>query len=332
MEQLTNIREAVPSPKSFREMAPMARREMRNGLTFISPWIIGFILFTTIPMVATFIFSFLDLRITDGVFNPLRWVGLENYATMFSDPKIWTADPNTTPGALWVTLRFGLLALPFGIFLPLGLALLLNNKNLRASSLFRSLFYMPYIVPFVAAVFIWNGMLNPQTGWINTTLVALGVPRGSLPTWANDIHWVYPAYIILGLWGVGNAMLTFTAGLQAVPSELYDAAKVDGAGPWATFANITFPMISPVVFYNLILTVVGLFQYFLVPLALNQGTGNPGGATMFFNLYLYKTFFTYQNMSYGATLAWLLFIFVMIVTIILFATARYWVYYASDRR
>jgi multiple sugar transport system permease protein len=152
------------------------------------------------------------------------------------------------------------------------------------------------------------------------------------PDWANSITWVYPTYVIMGIWGVGNAMLIMISGLQSVPTELYDAAKVDGAGVWGQFRNVTFPMISPVIFYNVTLTIVGLFQYFLVPLVVNNGTGRPGGATMFYNLYLYKTFFTFQNMSYGSTMAWLLFAIVLVVTIVLFGTARYWVYYAGESR
>jgi ABC-type sugar transport system permease subunit len=160
----------------------------------------------------------------------------------------------------------------------------------------------------------------------------MGVPKGNLPNWANDINWVYPTYVIMGIWGVGNAMIVMLAGLQSVPTELYDAAKVDGAGNWAIFRNVTFPMISPVIFYNLTLSIVGLFQYFLVPLVVNSGTGRPGGATMFYNLYLFKTFFTYQNMSYGSTLAWVLFGIILLVTIVLFATSRFWVYYAGETR
>ncbi|MEN8173546.1 MAG: sugar ABC transporter permease, partial [Chloroflexota bacterium] len=185
-------------------------------------------------------------------------------------------------------------------------------------------------IPFVAAVYVWGGMLNPETGWINMALEGLGVQN--TPGWVNDTFWVYPAYIIMGIWGSGNAMLILLAGLQGVPTELYDAAKVDGAGVWSTFWKVTFPMISPVVFFNLVMSVIGLFQYFLVPLVVNEGSGNPGGATMFYNVLLYKTFFAFQNMSYGATLAWLLFIVILVVTIILFATRKYWVYYAGESR
>ena len=150
------------------------------------------------------------------------------------------------------------------------------------------------------------------------------------PNWVNDTTWVYPALVILGIWGIGNAMLIFLASLQGVPTELYDASKIDGAGWWATMRNVTLPLISPVIFYNLTLAIVGLFQYFTVPLVLNQGTGAPGGATMFYNLYLYKQFFTYQNMAYGATMAWLLFAIVLLVTLVMFGTQKYWVYYTAD--
>ncbi len=328
-EQLSNLPK-LPSYGSIRKMSPLARREMKNGLIFISPWLIGFLLFTLIPMVATLIFSFLDLRITDGITNPVTFVGLANYKQLLTDPQVWSNS--STPGALFVTLRFGIIALPVGIFLPLGIALLMNNRNLKGQNFFRSMFYMPYIVPFVAAVFLWGGMLNAESGWINRALESLGVPNENLPMWANDIRWVYPTYVIMGIWGIGNAMLIMLSGLQGVPTELYDAAKVDGANGWQSFRNVTLPMISPVIFYILVLSVVGLFQYFLVPLVVNNGTGRPGGTTMFYNLYLYKTFYTYQRMSYGSTLAWFLFAIILVVTVFLFWSAKYWVYYAGERK
>jgi multiple sugar transport system permease protein len=336
LEQFSNIRNSLPTLKSFRELTPLARREMRQGLMFLIPWFFGFLAFTLVPLVATLFFTFIDLQITDGILSTPKFVGVENYVQLFNDgqagldPRTWFSGG--TPGALLVTIRFGLIALPVGILAPLGLALLMNHKHLKGQMAFRNLFYMPFIVPFVAAIFLWGGMLNPETGWINRALVAMGVPKANVPLWANDLNWVYPTYVIMGIWGIGNAMLILLAGLQAVPTELYDAAKVDGANPWQSFLNVTFPMISPVIFYNLILSVVGLFQYFLVPLVVNQGTGRPGGATMFYNLYLYKTFFVFQNMSYGATQAWVLFIVILAVTILLFTTAKYWVFYAGDAR
>ena len=284
LEELSNFRKVLPSIRSFRNMSTLARRESSWGLFFLSPWIIGFLAFTLIPMLATLFFSFINLRITDGILSAPHFAGLENYRQLFKDPQVWSTS--TTPGSLWVTIKFGLFALPVGIFLPLGIAVLMNNPNLRGQMFFRSMFYMPYIVPFVAAVFIWGGMLNPEGGWINRSLMALGVPKASVPGWSNDVNWVYPDYVIRGIWGIGNAMLIMLAGLQGVPTELYDASKVDGANGWQTFWKITFPMISPVIFYNLVLSIVGLFQYFLVPLVVNSGTGNPGGATYFYNLYI----------------------------------------------
>jgi ABC-type sugar transport system permease subunit len=321
----------LPSRKAIRALTPLGRRELRTGLIFLSPWIIGFLAFTFIPIIASLLFSFMDLRITDNILAAPQFVGLDNYTRLANDPQIWRGEGGTQ-GSLWITIRFGLLALPIGILLPLGLAILLNSESLAGKMAFRTLFYMPFIVPFVAAVFLWGGMLNPESGWINRALMYLGMPRSSVPNWANDIYWVYPTYIIMGIWSIGNAMLIMLAGLQGVPTELYDAAKVDGANSWQSFRNVTFPMISPVIFYNLTLSVVGLFQFFLVPLVVNNGTGRPGGATNFYNVYLYRTIFTFQNMSYGSAMAWLLFIIILLTTLLLFGTARYWVYYAGESR
>ena len=328
-QELNRGTPALPTPRAYRELTPLKRREMREGLLFISPWLIGFLVFTLLPILASLAFSFMNMKITDGILSPPKFVGLDNYIQMAKDPQIWSIGGGTR-GSLWITVLFGAISLPVGLMLPLFIALLMNSRHLKGKMAFRSAFYMPYIIPFVAAVFLWGGMLNPESGWINRALVAVGVPRDVTPNWANDVNWVYPTYVIMGIWAIGNAMLIFLAGLQGVPTDLYDAAKVDGANGWHSFWKITFPMISPVIFYNLVLGVVFLFQYFTVPLVVNQGTGRPGGATMFFNLYLYKTFFTFQNMSYGAAMAWLLFFLILVVTIILFRTARHWVYYAGD--
>ena len=318
-EEFRNIRLSFKRQK----LTPGARQEARIVLLLISPWIIGFLVFTLIPMIATLTFSFADLKITSGILSPVKFVGLKNYTQMFQDQQVWDS--------LGITLKYGLFALPVSILAPLGIAMLMNAKSLKGAAVIRSLFYMPYIVPFVAAVFIWGGMLNPSSGWINQALAWLGAPKESLPGWTDSTTWVYPAYVIMGIWGIGNTMLIMLSGLQGVPTELYDAAKVDGAGWWKTQLNVTLPMISPVIFYNLVLSMVTLFQFFLVPLVFNKGTGEPGGATMFYNLYLDKTFFTYQNMSYGAAMAWLLFMIILLVTMGLFATAKYWVYYPSER-
>ncbi|CAG0927169.1 Lactose transport system permease protein LacF [Thermoflexales bacterium] len=309
-----------PQKIRFTKLSPLARKEARIGLLFLLPWIIGFLAFTLIPLVASLVFSLLNLTLTQP--EPLKFIGLENYQTLLSDSQIWSS--------LLVTVKFAALALPIGLAIPILLALLINSKYLKGRAIFRTLFYAPAIVPFVAAIYAWNGMLNPDTGWVNRLLQALGVQEP--PTWVNDPNTVYLALVIIGLWGVGNSMVLYLAGLQGVPSELYDAAQVDGAGWWATLRNVTLPMISPVIMYDMTLATIGLFQYFLVPLVINSGTGAPGNATMFFNLYLYKTFFAYGNMGYGASLAWLLFAVILVATVILFKSQKYWVYYAGESR
>jgi multiple sugar transport system permease protein len=301
-------------------MTPLARREARWGLTFLSPWIVGFLAFTLIPMVATFALSFTNVTLAGD--EPVQFVGLRNYATMLNDSQAWAS--------IGVTARFAIIAIPVGLIAPFSVALLLNSRYLRGAALFRVLFFMPYVVPFVAGVLIWGGMLNADSGWINQALRTLGVSNP--PSWLEDPRWVSPALVIIGIWGIGSAIIVNLAGLRSIPTELYDAATVDGAGWWASLRHVTIPLMSPIIFYTLILEIVIVFQYFLVPLVINNGTGAPGGATLFYNLYLYKNFFTFQNMAYGATLAWALFALILVVTLLLFLAARRWVYYAGEQR
>jgi multiple sugar transport system permease protein len=238
------------------------------------------------------------------------------------DPLFWKS--------LQVTIYFASLALPLNLIFSFFLAILLN-QNVPGVNVWRTIFFLPSIIAGVAVTLLWIRILNPRMGILNPFLQnVLGIQNP--PGWLQDPEWAVPALVIMGLWGVGGSMIIYLAGLQGIPTDLYDAAKVDGANAWQTFWKVTFPMISPVIFYNLTLSIVGLFQYFLVPLVVNNGTGRPGGATNFYNLYLYKTAFVFFNMSYGSTLAWLLFVIILVVTVVLFATAKYWVYYAGDGR
>jgi ABC-type sugar transport system permease subunit len=298
----------------------LAWRRARWGYVFIAPWIIGFLAFTAFPMVATFVFTFTNINLAQA--EPLRFVGLKNYEALFRDHQVWDS--------LGITLKFAALALPVAVILPFLVALLLHSRHLLGSGVFRVLFFLPYVVPFVAGVFIWNSMLNPDTGWINLVLKLIGVSNP--PAWLEDPTWVYPGLVIMGVWGIGAGVIVYLAGLRGIPTDLYEAARIDGAGAWASLRFITVPMMTPVIFYTIVLGVVEVLQYFLVPLVLKSGTGEPGGATMFYNLYLYKNFFTFQNMSYGATLAWVLFAISLVITLILFGTARRWVYYAGEAR
>jgi len=298
-------------------LSRLAWHEARSGLLFLSPWIVGFLAFTLIPVVATLIFTFLNIKLDQE--QPLRFVGLDNYLALFGDSQVWDS--------LLVTLKFAAISLPVAVILPFAVALLLNSRSLRASSLFRVLFFLPYVVPFVAGVLIWAQMLNSDAGWVNGLLGLVGIQG---PDWLNDPAWVYPGLVIIGVWGIGGGIIVNQAGLKGIPTELYDAARIDGAGWWGQLRHVTLPMMSPVIFYTLVLGVVEVLQYFLVPLVLNQGTGEPAGTTRFYNLYLYQTFFSYQDMSYGATLAWLLFLITLAITGVLFWSARFWVYYAGE--
>jgi multiple sugar transport system permease protein len=300
-------------------MSSLARREARWGLLFISPWIVGFFAFTLLPMIATLAFTFTNVNLNQK--EPLRFVGLDNYRAVLSDASAWQA--------LTVTLKYALLALPVAVLLPLSVALLLGSRHLRFSGVFRVLFFLPYVVPFVAGVLIWESMLNADSGWLNQFLEFLGFQDP--PNWLQDPSSIYFGLVMLGVWGIGAGVIVYLAGLAGIPTEYYDAARIDGAGIWASFRHVTLPLLSPVIFYTLILAMVEVLQYFLVPLVLNQGTGEPGGTTLFLNLYIYKNFFAYQNMSYGATLAWLLFALTLVVTLIVFVSARRWVYYAAER-
>jgi multiple sugar transport system permease protein len=293
-----------------------ARRQRFWGWLFLSPWIIGFLAFTLFPIAASLIFSFTNYNLNEP--ENIQFVGLNNYTQVFADPTVGTA--------LTTTLKFAAIALPLGIVLPVLLAALMNSKYVFAKPIFRALFYMPYMVPIVSTAAIWNGMLNGETGWINRILGLVGIPG---PDWVNDINWIYPALNIIGLWGIGNAFLITLAGMQGVPTELYEAATVDGAGPWRRFRNVTLPMISPVIFYNLVLSVIGLFRYFELPYIVSEGTGRPGGTTMFYSIYLYKTAFVFNDMGYGSALAWVLFALAFLATLILFISSRYWVYTSS---
>jgi len=179
----------------------------------------------------------------------------------------------------------------------------------------------------VSAIFIWQGVLNADSGWLNRIL-GLGGIAG--PNWLDSTTWIYPALVIIGLWGLGNAYLITLASMQAVPTAFYDAARVDGASGLARFRYITLPMISPVIFYNLVLSIIGLLRYFEIPFILSNGTGRPGDSTMFFNIHFYKTSFVFFDMGYGSALAWLMFAITLVATGILFFTAKYWVYYAGS--
>jgi multiple sugar transport system permease protein len=302
-----------------RRLSPMERREALRGLLFLSPWLIGFVAFTLLPTIATLVLSFTNLDLARQ--DPFQFVGLQNYQDLLKDGRVFDS--------LKVTFVFAAIWLPVTMVVPFVVALMLNSPKLRAASLFRVLIFLPYVVPFVAGALIWQSMLLNEGGWLNDGLRAIGWTNP--PDWLQDPTWIYPGLVLVGIWGIGGAVIVNLAGLAGVPTELYDASRIDGAGWWGQLRHVTLPLMSPVIFFSLILGVVEVMQYFLVPFVLKNGTGEPGGSTLFFNLYIYKNFFTFQRMSYGATLAWLLFLITLVLTAALFSSARRWVYYAGER-
>lgn len=296
-----------------------ARREAMWGFIFIGPWLIGLVLFTAGPMIAAFVISLTNFDLLRP--ESIQFVGIDNYIRM-------TTDPNVAK-AIQVTFIFAAIAIPLTMLSSLTFAALLNSRRLFGKSFFRTLFYMPVQIPLVASTLVWVGFLNTETGWLNEILGFFGLPQ---PDWINSEVWIYPALSIIGLWGIGNFMLINLAGMQSVPSELYDAARIDGAGAWKQFRHVTIPMISPILLYNLIIALVGTFQYFTQAYVITNGRGDPNNATLFINLDLFREAFVFNKMGYGSAIAWLLFVLVMILTIAIFAAARGRVYYAGGDR
>lgn len=294
-------------------------REALWGFVFIGPWLIGILLFTAGPMLASLVMSLTDFNLVRP--EATRFVGFDNYARLASDPTIWQS--------LIATFKFALITIPLTMGASLGFALLLNHPKLRFKGPLRALVYMPVMIPLVASTLVWLGFLNTETGWLNAILGSLGLLQ---PDWINSETWVYAALSMIGLWGIGNFMLINIAGLQSVPTELYEAARMDGAGSWAQFRRITIPLMSPVLLYNLVIILIGTFQYFTQAFVITNGRGDPNNATLFMNLVLYREGFIFNSMGYAAAIAWLLFVVVLVLTLVLFGVARRRVYYAGGER
>jgi len=327
MDYVSEIQSSLATGRGRRKRLSRAElREAKWGFAFIGLWLVGFLAFYLLPMLASLVFSFLDL----DLLNPgqTTFAGLRHWRRLlFEDPRVWQG--------LRVTFIFAAISLPINMLYALFLAVLLNSAHLIGRNLFRTLFYAPTMVPVVAGILIWSGVLNPATGWINQLIQAVTGLQVAGPAgirWLDDARIIYLSYTMIGIWGIGNAILYNLAALQGVPSELYEAAKIDGASWFRQLRSITLPMISPVIFYNLVLSVVFLMQYFQVPFVLNGGSGYPEGTTFFYLIHFYRQSFQFLDMGYGSAIAWLLFVIALTITATLFATAKHWVYYAGERR
>ncbi|HZT42325.1 MAG TPA: sugar ABC transporter permease [Chthonomonadaceae bacterium] len=286
------------------------------GLAFISPWLIGLLIFTLYPILASLYYSFCDYR----VLSPPHWVGFRNYVELFTDHDYFLKS-------LWNT-AFMFLELPLALACGLAIALLLNLK-LRGMAFFRTVYYLPSVVPTVAASILWLWLLNPDYGLVNKSLAFLHLP--STLTWLSDRFWAKPAFILMDLWSVGGGMIIYLAALQGVPQHLYEAADLDGANAWDKLRHVTLPSISPVIFFTLILGLIGTFQYFTQAFVMTGGAngtaGGPANETLFYALYLYQNAFQYFRMGYACAMAWVLFILTMIASLIVFRSSARWVYY-----
>lgn len=299
--------------------------ERKWGLIFIAPWLAGFVLFYLGPMLASFLFSFMNYNLIKP--EDTSFVGGKNWhRALLEDPQVIASIVRI--------LQYTIISLPISFGFALVVAILLNNRLLLGTKLFRVLFYLPTMVPLVATVLIWNGVLNENVGWINLSIKAvtgLDVTGVAGIRWLASTKLIYLSYTMIGLWGLGNTILIFLAGLQGIPTELYEASYIDGANGWQRLLAITIPMMTPVLFYNLIVGVVGLMQYFLIPFVINQGSGFPNGMTNFPMVYFYRQSFSYFNMGYGAVIAWLIFALGLFFTLILFGTSNRWVFYAGGK-
>ncbi|WP_395243967.1 carbohydrate ABC transporter permease [Agromyces sp. MMS24-K17] len=304
----------VPSSPARRQRE---RREQVAGYGFLLPWLIGFLGLTLGPMLYSLYLAFTKYNL----FKDPEWVGLDNFVRMF------TEDPNYIQ-SVQITLVYVLVGTPIKLAAALGVAMLLNYRD-KGSGFFRSSFYAPSLIgASVSVAIVWRAMFSTD-GPVDSTLQVFGIDLGG---WVGNVALVIPMMILLAVWQFGAPMVIFLAGLKQIPQELYEAAEVDGAGPFRKFKSVTIPMLSSVIFFNLLLETVHAFQVFASAYIISNGSGGPAGMTNFYTLYLYKRGFADLQMGYASAMAWVLVIAVAILAFILFKTSKGWVHYAGDNR
>ncbi|MFC4811668.1 carbohydrate ABC transporter permease [Paenibacillus sp. GCM10023250] len=292
------------------------RKALFYGILFTAPAILGFLIFTLGPMVASFYLSLTDYNVFK---DHTAFIGFDNYAKLFS------GGDDLFYQSLGTTFYFVVLRVPAVILLSFALALLLN-MNVKGRSMFRTIIYLPSIVPAVASSMIWLWLLNPDLGLINTALEWLHLPTSS---WLFGERSVIPSIVLTTLWGIGGTVIIFLAGLSGIPKQYYEAIDVDGGGWYHKLRHITIPMVTPTIFFNTIMTIIGSFQVFSEAYILTQG--GPNNKSLFFVFYLWRTAFRDTEMGYASALAWVLFVIILIFTFIVFKTSKSWVHYEGDR-
>ena len=293
------------------------KRDEVEGILFASPWIVGFLLFTLGPMVMSLLMSFTTW---DGIrpISDIEWVGLANYTQMVGEDELFRK-------ALFNTFYYAMCSVPLGTVVALALAVLLNQP-VKGIAIFRSIFYLPSIVSGVATAMLWLWLFNPSFGLVNYVLGWFGIEG---PGWLTEERWTIPTFILMSVWGVGNGMMIYLAGLQNAPEQLYEAADLDGASPWAKFRNVTLPILTPTILFNLVMAIIGQFQIFTSSYIMTNG--GPNNASLFYVLYLYRKAFEHYQMGYASAMAWIFFLIILAITALVFRSSAMWVYYEGER-
>lgn len=298
----------------FRQMSPYMRKEALEGYLFIMPWLVGLVIFVIGPILVSFYLSFTNYEIVRAP----TLIGLRNYEQLWGDRLFWQA--------LKVSSIYVFTSVPLGLVLSFAVALLMNQK-VRFVGLWRTIYYVPSLVPLIASTMLWLWIFNPEFGLLNMLLRMVGIDG---PLWLGHSQWALPSLILMSLWTVGAPMLIYLAGLQGIPTDLYEAAEIDGAGSWSRFRHVTIPMMTPVIFFNLVINMIYAFQVFVQPFIMTQG--GPRYATLFYVLYLYQNAFQFFRMGYASALAWVLFAVILILTAFIFRSSALWVYYEGELR
>lgn len=287
------------------------RRNLRLGLFFISPWLIGLVAFYLYPIASSLYYSFTDYN----VLRPATWIGLDNYSTILHDPLFWTALGNT--------LFMIVVGIPIFTVADIAVAILLNTK-VPGQTFFRAVVFLPTLIPVVVLSILWERILDPQAGLLNNLLQSVNIAG---PGWFASLEWAKPSFILMTLWGTGNAVVIYLAGLQDVDRTLYEASDVDGANWLHKVWFVTLPSLSPVIMFNVILAIIASFQFFTQAFIITNG--GPINSTLFYSLYLYQNAFSYLHMGYASGLAWILLVITLGLTLLVLRSSAKWVYYAG---
>ena len=290
------------------------KRLAKYGWIFAAPWLFGLLVFYFYPLLSSIFYSLTD-------FNGMRmnaFVGLENYRMLFRDNVFWISIRNT--------LLYAALVVPVGIIFGVSVALLLNFSS-KFQGIYRVIAFLPTLVPVVASAIIWQWLLNSQFGIVNYYLYEIGIDNP--PPWFGSATWAKPAMMLITQWGIGTTILTYLAGLQDIPQQYYEAATIDGAGAIRRFTSVTLPLLTPVIFFNLVMSIIASCQMFVLPMMISPD-GTPANTMMFYAMFLYRNAFSYLKMGYANAMAWMMFVVVLGLTVIIYGTSNRWVHYLGE--